>query len=173
MIRLVEKMKDLGLLKFELIFGSIISLVVMISIPVVVFSLDISLIANLEVVGFVVGIDFFVGLVGYFLFVRPYIVYRKIPVVQVEADNEFLYIHTKKEVKIPFSEIEYVYIDAVVPFLLQEGFLREFIIHKFSYDYGSIVMEIENHGKYKLKFVANAEDVADELLSFISDAINK
>ena len=56
--------------------------------------------------------------------------------------------------------------------MFHPGFLREFIIHIFSSNYGTVILEIENFGKFKMPFVANAEDVADELISFIRKQIN-
>ena len=62
--------------------------------------------------------------------------------------------------------------DVHVPYLFQPGLLRELIIHIFSSNYGTVVLEIENFGKFKMPFVANAEDVANELISFIKEKIN-
>jgi hypothetical protein len=105
------------------------------------------------------------------LFVRPYVLYRKLPEVQAESDGEFLYIHAKKEAKIPMAALEdaTVYVD--LPYLLQRDFLREFLIHLFSEKYGNIVVEVPNHGTYKLYFVANAQDVADDFVRFISNQL--
>jgi hypothetical protein len=46
--------------------------------------------------------------------------------------------------------------------------LREFIIHKFSSDYGTIVLSVPSYGTVKMQFVANAENVAKELLDYIN-----
>ena len=106
---------------------------------------------------------------AYFLFVRPYLVYRKLPEVLVETDGEYLYMHGKKEAKISLVDLSYCYIDVDVPHIFQQGFLREFIIHKFSSDYGTIVLNVPSYGTIKLKFVANAEEVGKELLNYINE----
>jgi hypothetical protein len=59
--------------------------------------------------------------------------------------------------------------DVDVPYIFQHGFIREFIIHKFSFDYGSITLDVPNHGSIKLQFVANAEEVGKELLNYINE----
>jgi hypothetical protein len=58
--------------------------------------------------------------------------------------------------------------DVQVPYLFQHGFIREFIIHKFSSNYGAIVLDVPNHGTIKMQFVANAEDVGNELINYIN-----
>ena len=40
---------------------------------------------------------------GHLRFVRPYCLYLKLPEIQAEYDDEFLYIHAKKEAKIPLA----------------------------------------------------------------------
>ena len=110
----------------------------------------------------------FFGLIGYFTFIRPYIVYKKLPEVLAESDGEFVYFHGKKEAKISLVDLSYCYIDVDVPHVFQHGFIREFIIHKFSSNYGTITLNVPDHGTVKLQFVANAEDVAKELLDYIN-----
>ena len=110
----------------------------------------------------------FFGMIGYFTFIRPYIVYKKLPEVLAESDGEFVYFHGKKEAKISLVDLSYCYIDVDVPHVFQHGFIREFIIHKFSSNYGSITLNVPDHGTVKLQFVANAEDVAKELLDYIN-----
>jgi hypothetical protein len=46
--------------------------------------------------------------------------------------------------------------------------MREIIIHKFSSNYGAIVLNVPSYGTVKLQFVANVEDVAKELLDYIN-----
>ncbi len=170
---LVAKMEKLGLLKFVLIVYSIIMIALALVLPVTVMVLDITLMANPTVLGLCIGAVLFFGLIGYFTFIRPYIIYRKLPQILVETDGEFLYIHGKKEGKIPLTELDDAEVDVHVPYLFQQGFLREFIIHKFSYDYGDIILRVPNYGKFKMLFVANAEEVANSLASFISKNIKE
>ena len=167
---LVEKMDKLGLLRFVLIFYAVIMIALALALPVTIMVIDITLMTNPTVLGLSIIDILFFGLLGYFI--RPYIMYHKLPKVLVETDDEFLYIHGKKETKIPLKEIDNAEVDAGVPYLFHPGFLREFIIHIFSSNYGTVVLEIENFGKFKMPFVANAEDVANELLGFIKEKIN-
>ena len=168
---LIRKMKGLGLLKLELIIGALIMAAAVIGLPAGIMSIDIALMANPYVLGVVmIGILMF-GSVGFFCFVRPYIIYRKLPEVQAESDGEFLYIHTKKEAKIPLSSLSDAYVRIELPYLLQKEFLAEFIIHLFSEEYGNVVLEIPGKGSYKMRFVSHAKDAANELTYFI-DAVN-
>ena len=101
----------------------------------------------------------FFGLVVYGIFVRPYRLYLKLPDVQLENDDEFLYIHSQKEAKIPLADLTYVHITAELPFLLHESFLREILIHLCSDEYGRIDLDIDGFGSYKLYFVPHAKDI--------------
>ena len=105
------------------------------------------------------------------MYVRPYFLYQKTPDVQVEADDEFLYIHSKKEVKIPLSQIEEITVFPKLPFIYQKEFVREMIIHQFSEQYGSIDLEISNFGNYKFRFVPQVETTSDELYNFLRKAM--
>ena len=168
---LIRKMKGLGLLKLELVIGALIMAAAMIGLPAGIMSIDIALMANPYVVGVVfIGILMFAS-VGFFCFVRPYILYRKLPDVQAETDSEFLYIHAKKEAKIPLSELSGAYVRIELPYLLQKEFLAEFIIHLFSEEYGNVVLEIPGKGSYKMRFVSHAKAAANELACFI-DTVN-
>ena len=164
---LVTKMDKLGLLRVVLIYYAVIMIALALALPVTIMVIDITLMTNPTVLGLSIIDILFFGLLGYFTFIRPYIMYHKLPKILAETDEEFLYIHGKKEVKIPLKEIDYAEVDAHVPYIFQPGFLREFIIHIFSSNYGTVVLEIENFGKFKMPFVANAEDVANELIGFI------
>ena len=169
---LVRKMSSLKLLKVELIGGIIFSAVAMIGIPVSIFCLAPSLLKEPLAGGIVLGIILFFGLVGYGLFVHPYRLYLKLPDVQAEYDDEFLYIHSKKEAKIPLAELTYVNISAELPFLLHESFLREILIHLCSDEYGKIDLDIDGFGSYKLYFVPHAKDMESELLRFFDGVMN-
>ena len=169
---LVRKMSKLGLLKVELVFGMVFMAVAMIGLPVSIFCLVPDLLA--EPIAWVVVLSgaFFFGFVGWLVFVRPYRIYHKLPEVQLEHDGEFLYIHGKKEAKIPLSELTYVHISADLPFIMQEGFLREILIHLYSEEYGNVSLDIEGFGGYKLRFVPHAKNVESELLDFFNKAMN-
>ena len=169
---LVRKMSSLKLLKVELIVGTIFSAIAMIGIPVSIFCIAPDLLREPLAWGIAVGIILFFGLVGYGLFVRPYRLYLKLPDLQLEYDDEFLYIHSKKEAKIPLAELTYVNIAAELPFLLHESFLREILIHLCSDEYGRIDLDIDGFGSYKLYFVPHAKDMESELLRFFDGVMN-
>ena len=169
---LVRKMSSLKLLKVELILGTIFSAVAMIGIPVSIFCLAPDLLREPLAWVIAVGAMLFFGLVGYGLFVHPYRLYHKLPDVQLEYDDEFLYIHSKKEAKIPLAELNYVHITAELPFILQEGFLREILIHLCSDEYGRIDLDIDGFGSYKLYFVPHAKDMEGKLLRFFDGVMN-
>jgi hypothetical protein len=168
---LVKKMEKLGLLKFVNIFYAIIMIGLALVIPVTIIIIDVTLMTNPTVIGLtLIGLLFY-GVIGYLVFIRPFAVYRQLPEVMVETDGEFLYIHGKKEAKIPINEIDYAEVDTDIPYIFHPGFLREFIIHIFSSNYGTVILEIENFGRFKMPFVADAEDVSDELIGFIREKI--
>ena len=169
---LVKKMSSLKLLKVEFIAGTVFSAIAMIGIPISIFCLAPDLLREPLAWGIALGTVLFFGLVGYGLFVRPYRLYLKLPDVQLEHDDEFLYIHSKKEAKIPLAELTYVRITAELPFLLHESFLREILIHLCSDEYGKIDLDIEGFGSYKLYFVPHAEDMESELLGFFNGVMN-
>ena len=165
---LVSKMNKLGLLKFVLIYYAVIYIALALVMPVTIVILDPTLFLNPTILCIVIGIALFFGLIGYFTFIRPYFVYKKLPKVLAETDGEYVYFHGKKEAKISLNDLSYCYMNVNVPHIFHPGFLREFIIHKFSSDYGTIVLNVPSYGTIKLKFVANAEDVAKKLLVYIN-----
>ena len=169
---LVKKMSSLKLLKVEFIAGTVFSAIAMIGIPISIFCLAPDLLREPLAWGIALGTVLFFGLVGYGLFVRPYRLYLKLPDVQLEHDDEFLYIHSKKEAKIPLAELTYVHITAELPFLLHESFLREMLIHLCSDEYGRIDLDIDGFGSYKLYFVPYAKEMEGELLGFFNGVMN-
>lgn len=170
---LVRKMSSLGLLKFRMISGTILMTAAMISIPVLIACMDVTLFLNPYVLGFVITEMLFFGLVVYFFCIRPYFTYRALPEVLVETDGEFLYIHSKKEAKIPISEIEEVVAFAELPYIYQKEFLAEFIIHVFSEEYGTLVLEFSKQGKFKIPFVSQVRDTADTFIGVVNALINR
>ena len=169
---LVKKMSSLKLLKVELILGTVFSAIALIGLPISLFCVAPELLTEPLVWVVVLSGMLFFGAVGYFLFVRPYRLYLRLPEIQAEYDDEFLYIHSKKEAKIPLAEITYVHITAELPFLLHESFLREIVIHLCSEEYGKIDLDIEGFGSYKLYFVPHAKDMENELFRFFDGVMN-
>ena len=166
-------MKKLGLLELELIIGTLLTAVAMVGVPAGVISLDVALFTNPLVIGAVAVGMFFFGLVGYLLFVRPFLIYRKTSAVQAESDGEFLYLHTKKEAKIPLAALAEASIDVDLPYLLRRELIAEFIIHIFSEQYGDLYLDVPGYGKYRMRFVSHVRETADELAGFIYEATNK
>ena len=166
---LVTKMDKLGLLKFILIYYAVIQIALTLVMPVTIVILDPTLFLNPTILCIVIGIALFFGLIGYFAFIRPYFVYKKLPNVLAETDGEYVYFHGKKEAKISLNDLSYCYMDVDVPHIFHPGFLREFIIHKFSSNYGTIVLNVPSYGTVKMQFVANAQTVSKELLNYINE----
>ena len=169
---LVEKMNKLGLLRVHLIFYAVIMTALALAMPITIIVLDVTLFTNPSVWFLALVPMLIFGLAGYLVCILPYITYRKLPQVQAETDGEFLYIHGKKEAKIPLADLLDANVYAHVPYICQPGFVREFILHIFSYKYGDVIVDDANYGEFKLRFVANAEDVANELYTFIWQATN-
>ena len=102
---LVSKMDKLGLLKFVLIYYAVIYIALALVMPVTIVILDPTLFLNPTILCIVIGIALFFGLIGYFTFIRPYFVYKKLPNVLAETDGEYVYFHGKKEAKISLNDL--------------------------------------------------------------------
>ena len=172
MKQLVKKISKTSLLMIELIAGSIIMAAAMLILPIGIISIDPVLLLNPYVLGIVVFGMLMFGLVGFFIFIRPYLLYRKLPAVQAEFDGEFLYIHSKKEAKIPLAALNEATVYVELPYLLQKEFLDEILVHLFSEKYGNILLEVPGHGNYRMYFVSHVQETADELIRFIEKAMN-
>lgn len=170
---LVKKMSSFGILKVQLIVGAIVMVAAMIALPVAIMVADSSLLLNPYLLGTVFAVMLIFGLLAYFLFIRPYFIYRKLPEVLVETDGEYLYIHGKKEAKILLSEIAGASTFVHFPFLFSKEFIAVLLTHLLSENYGDIDLDISGHGSYKLRFVSNVKATADELIAFIDGEINK
>lgn len=167
---LVAKMSKMGLLRLVLIYYAVIMIALALVLPVTVAILDVTLLANPTVLGLSIIAMLFFGGLGYLTFIRPYILYHRLPQVLAETDGTFLYIHGKKEGKIPLSSLAGADVGVDIPRIFHPGFLREFLIHIFSYNYGDVILEVPNYGTFKMRFVADAESVANELSNFIFQA---
>ena len=144
----------------------------MLLLPTYLAFTDIALLTDPSVLGVVIAGMLFFGLVGYFRSVRPYFLYCKAPAVQVEADDEFLYIHGKKEEKIPLAEISEAYVHVSLPHMFQKEFLAEFLIHLVSDQYGDLYLDIPGFGEFRMRFVSNVENTSKQLIRFIEEKIN-
>ena len=170
---LVKKMSKMGLLKAYLVIGALIMAAAVIGLPLGMALADVEMMKNPYILGTLGVAMVLFALVGYCLFIRPYILYHKFPEVQAETDGEFLYIHTKKEAKIPLANIERIYVNADLPYIYQKEFLAEFLVHIFSNEYGDIRLEIPGYGKYKMRFIGQVKDTANELTAFLEGVMNR
>lgn len=102
------------------------------------------------------GFALFMDLGAWLLLVRPYLLYRKLPEVQAEADEKYLYIHGKKEAKIPLTELE------GANFF---GIPQNFLVITLGGGYGTFTIETLNHGNFKLRFVDNVKDAPERLVA--------
>ena len=167
---LVKKMSSLGVLKLEMAIGAIVMLAVMILLPVSIISGDPSLILNPYVLGVVlIGMLMF-GAFAYFLFMRPYFMYRKSPEVLAETDGEYVYVHGKKEAKIPLSAFDGAVVTYHLPFVYSNELIAVLLVHLFSEEYGDLSLDVPGYGCYKLRFVSNVQKSADELTAFLREA---
>ena len=169
---LVRKMSAFGILRAQFIMGAIVMAAAMIALPVGIMVGDPSLLLNPYVLGVVlIGMLLF-GLFAYFLFIRPYTIYRKSPEVLVETDGKYLYIHGKKEAKIPLADLDGASTFIHLPFLYSNELIGGLLAHLLSEKYGDLDLDLPGYGSYKLRFVSNVRETADELLAFIHEAIN-
>ena len=174
---LVKKISKPLALKIRLIIGTITMGLAMVILPITLLFLDASLLLNPYILGTSLIVALLFGLAGYGFFVRPFRMFPKVPDVQVEADEEFLYIHSlKKEAKIRLSELTFADVDVSLPFQDQPSvildFWEEILTHYCAEEYGTLTLELEGFGKYKFYFVAYAEETSDRLISFIQKAMD-
>lgn len=170
---LVTKMKSFGILRAQLIIGALVMLAAMIMLPVGIMQVDPSMLLNPYVLGVVIIGMLMFGLFAYFLFIRPYFIYRKSPDVLAETDGEYLYVYGKKQAKIPLSELEGASVFVSLPFLYSKELIAVLMIHLFSEQYGDLTLDVPGYGSYKLRFVSNVRETADELLSFLNESVNR
>lgn len=170
---LVRKMSAFTILKVQLILGAIVMVAASVALPVMIANTDPSLLLNPFIIGVVVIADLTFWAFAYFLFIRPYVLYRKTPDVLVETDGECLYIHGKKEVSIPLSEIESANTFVHLPFLYSNELIATLFTHLLSEKYGDIDLDVSGFGGYKLRFVSNVWQSSNELIAFINETINK
>jgi hypothetical protein len=176
MKQLVKKISKPIALKIRLILGSIFMGIAMFILPVFLLITNPPALADPTVIGVSAAIMIVFGLIGYFAYVRPFILFGKLPAVLVEADGEFLYIHSKKEVKIPLAELTNadVYVD--LPYDDQPSALKDFmddiLVHYCAERYGTLILELDGFGKYKLYFVSQVQKTSDELIAFLDKAMN-
>lgn len=165
---IAKKTKHFSMFVLDLIIGIVMTTAVIVVMPISLLMYDVSLFANLQFTLIILGIMVIFGLVGYFGFIKPYLRYRKMPEIQAETDGEYLYLHGDKEAKIPLADMEDTYVEPDIPSLVT----NEFFIHLLSERYGNVSIDVPKYGKYKLYYVAHAEDVANTIVEIILEKIN-
>ena len=164
---LVRKMRSFGILTAQLIFGAIVMLAAMILLPVGVATTDASLLLNPYVLGVVlVGMLMFASF-AYFLFIRPYFLYRKSPEVLAESDGEYLYLYGKKQAKIPLSAFGDAVVTYHLPFVYSKELVATLLVYLFSENYGDLSIDVPEYGSYTLRFVSNVQETADALVAYL------
>lgn len=162
---IATKAKNVTVLIIRLVIGALISAAAVIGIPIAAVVYELSF-TDPYVAGILLAIMAGFALVGYFCFMRPYIIYRKTPDIQAETDGEYLYLHGKKEAKIPLAELKDAYINDETPNINTSDFL----IHLLSERYGHVVIEDYKHGNYKLWFVSEAKAAATTIIRLVEGA---
>ena len=167
---LVKKMSSFGVLKAQMIFGAVVMIAAMACLPIAILtSEDPSLLLNPYVLGVVIITMAIFALFAYFLFMRPCFMYRKLPEVLMETDGKYVYIHGKKQAKIPLSDFEGAVVTYHLPYLYSTEFIAVLLTHMFSEKYGDLSLDVPGHGSYRLRFVSNVKATADELLAFLCE----
>lgn len=165
---LVRKMSSFGILRVQRIFGAIVMIAAMIALPASVATTDASLLLNPYVFGVVGAGMLMFAAFAYFLFIRPYFVYRKSPEVLAESDGEYLYIHGKKEIKIPLADLDGAVVTYHLPFVYAKEFVAALVAYFFSENYGDLDLDVPGYGSYRLRFVSNVQATANALVAFLS-----
>ena len=164
---LVTKMSKFGILKVQMILGAIVMLAVVIMLPVGIAVGDASLLLNPYIIGVVIIGMLMFGSFAYFLFIRPYFIYRKSPEVLAETDGEYVYLHGKKEAKIPLSAFDGAMVTYHLPFIYSKEFVATLLTYFLSDNYGDLILDIPGYGSYKLNFVSNVKKASEEFMDFL------
>ena len=149
--------------------GAIVMAAAMLGLPIAVLSGDASLLLDPYVLGVVVIGMLMFGSFAYFLFIRPYRIYRKSPEVLAETDGEYVYVYGNKQAKIPLSAFEGAMVTYHLPFVYSKELIAVLMIHLFSEKYGDLILDAPGYGSYKLCFVCNVKETADELMTFLCE----
>lgn len=165
---IAKKTKHLSVFIVRLIFGMLMMIGMVLGLPITLMCYDITLFTNLPFVLVILGIMLLFALIAYFGFVKPYQLYRKLPEIQAETDGEYLYIHSKKEAKIPLSAMDGVYVTPEIPNYMSS----QYFVHMFSEFYGDVEIDIPEYGEYKLYFVVDAIEVANTIVAHVDKALN-
>lgn len=165
---LVKKMSKFGILTAQLVFGAIVMLASMVALPIAILTAeDPSLLLEPSVLGICIATAIIFALLAYFLFIRPFFIYRKSPEVLMETDGEFVYIYGQKQAKIAVADFEGSVITYHLPFIYSKEGIATLLTHLVSEEYGDLIIDTPNHGSYKLRFVSSVMETADELTKYL------
>lgn len=164
---LARTVQNSAILRFDLIAGILIMAAAFLVLPIGIFSIDLELMKDPAIWGIVLTGMLFFGLIGFFGFVRPYFRFRNLPEVQAETDGTYLYLYGLKEAKIPLVEMEGAYLHADVPYRMG----REFLVHLLSERYGTVYIEVPKYGKFKLYFIAGAQEVPHRIIALAENKL--
>ena len=167
---LVKKMSAFGILTVQMILGAVVMIAAMIMLPVGIGMGDPTLLTNPYIIGVVIiGMLMFAAF-AYFLFIRPYFLYRKLPEVLAETDGEYVYLHGKKEAKIPLSDFAGAVVTYHLPFIYSKEAIATLLTYFMSENYGDLSLDVPGYGSYKLCFVSKVQESAAHLTHFLSNA---
>ena len=162
-------MSSFGILTAQMILGAAIMIISMLSLPITFLtSEDPSLLLDPYVLGVAIISMLMFASFAFFLFIRPLIMYKRSPEVLMETDGEYVYIHGKKEAKIPLSAFEGAVVTYHLPFFYSKEFIAVLLTHLFSDKYGDLSIDVPGYGSYNLCFVSDVIATSKNLLSFLS-----
>ena len=169
---LVKKMNSFGILRVQMVLGAIIMIAAMVVPPVGIAMTDASLLMNPYVLGVIIIGMLMFGAFAYFLFIRPYFIYRKSPSVLAETDGKYVYLYGKKKAKIPLSAFSGAVVTYHLPFFYSKELIAGLLTYFLSENYGDLSLDIPGYGCYRLRFVAKVQATANQLTSFLRTAVN-
>ena len=169
---LVKKMSSFGILKVQMILGAVVMIAAVVLLPVGIAMGDASLLLNPYVLVTVIAGMLMFGAFAYFLFIRPFFIYRKSPEVLAQTDGEYVYFYGAKEAKIPLSAFEGAVVTYHLPFLYSNELIATLVTHLLSEQYGDLDLDVSGYGSYKMRFVSNVQDAARQLTAFIRRSVN-
>lgn len=162
MTAIARKTEQTLILKGEFILGILITISALIILPVVVFSLEEGLIGEPLLWGIIIVTALFFSVGSFFMLIRPYLLYRRLPVVQAETDGTYLYIHSKKEARFRLADMEGTFV-----FATPENLIIQFLAD----GYGRVDITLADGEKHKLHFISHANQVPNQIISLIESRL--
>jgi hypothetical protein len=94
----------------------------------------------------------------------------KSPEILAVTDGEYVYIHGKNEVKIPLSAFAGAVITYHLPFIYSKEIIATLLTYFLSENYGDLSLDVSGYGSYRLCFVSNVQETADQLTNILCKA---